>query len=75
MILINLVHNLISEAIVQAKTDGFIPRDYNVTFTVERPQNKDHGDFATNLPLRLAGILKMGSVAGRPSSNLRRLFW
>ena len=63
MILINLVHNLISEAIVQAKTDGFIPRDYNVTFTVERPQNKDHGDFATNLPLSLAGILKMTPVA------------
>ena len=63
MILINLVHNLISEAIVQAKTHGFIPRDYNVTFTVERPQNKDHGDFATNLPLRLAGILKMNPVA------------
>lgn len=62
MIIINLINSLITDAITKAKADGFISTDSNITFTVERPQNQEHGDFATNLPLRLAGSLKMNPL-------------
>ena len=63
MIIINLINSLINDAIAKAKKDGLIPRGSDITFTVERPQNQEHGDFATNLPLRLARSLKMNPVA------------
>ena len=44
----------ISEALKRAHQDGILSIDTVPDIEVDRPNNPDHGDFATNLPLRLA---------------------
>ena len=41
-------------ALEQANRDGVISVDTAADVEIERPNNPEHGDFATNLPLRLA---------------------
>jgi arginyl-tRNA synthetase len=62
MIIRNLISNSLAELIERSKINGLIPSDTQITFTVERPQNPEHGDFATNIPLKLAGLLKRSPV-------------
>ena len=42
---------------------GDLPRTNISDAAVERPQNTDHGDFATSLPLKLASDMKMSPMA------------
>ena len=44
----------VAEALERASRDGAINIDSVPEIEVERPNNPEHGDFATNLPLRLA---------------------
>ncbi|HEX9897473.1 MAG TPA: arginine--tRNA ligase [Dehalococcoidales bacterium] len=46
--------SLIAEAIGKAQKSGKLPAVATPDITIERPQNPEHGDYATNLPLRLA---------------------
>ena len=46
--------DLITEAVRQAQKAGKLPTVALPEVTIERPQNPDHGDYAANLPLRLA---------------------
>jgi arginyl-tRNA synthetase len=41
-------------AVAEAQKQGVLPQGELPDATVERPQNTDHGDFASSLPLRLA---------------------
>ncbi|HXY75169.1 MAG TPA: arginine--tRNA ligase, partial [Dehalococcoidales bacterium] len=46
--------SLINEALVKAQKSGKLPQVAVPDITIERPQKAEHGDYASNLPLRLA---------------------
>jgi len=48
------LEQLLAEAIGQLKEQGIIPADHPVKIQLDRPRDKSHGDFATNLALMLA---------------------
>ena len=54
MLLKDTIAAAIAAALQQAHDDGAITVDSAPGIEVERPNNPEHGDFATNLPLRLA---------------------
>ncbi|MEK9659699.1 MAG: arginine--tRNA ligase [Chloroflexota bacterium] len=49
----------INAAVAEAQRRGTLPAAEVPTAPIERPQNPDHGDFATSLPLRLAKAMRM----------------
>ena len=54
MLVKDAVAAIVAAALEQANRDGVINVDAAPDIEIERPNNPDHGDFATNLPLRLA---------------------
>ena len=54
MLVRDTIANAVAAALEKASSDGAINVDSVPEIEVERPNNPDHGDFATNLPLRLA---------------------
>ncbi|MBI4302564.1 MAG: arginine--tRNA ligase, partial [Chloroflexi bacterium] len=50
---------LLEQAVSEAQERELIPRVSLVDVTVERPQNAEHGDYATSLPLKLARAARM----------------
>jgi len=54
----------IAAALEQLRSDGVIAIDELPAITVERPRNRDHGDYATNIALVLA------KQAGKPPREL-----
>ena len=54
MLVKDTVAAIVATALEQANRDGAISTDAAPDIEIERPNNPDHGDFATNLPLRLA---------------------
>ena len=53
-LLINNIRNLVLQAVEAARKDGVMQLQTTPDIQVEHPGNPEHGDFATNLPLRLA---------------------
>ena len=53
-LLIETIQQLVAEALEAAREEGVLRLETIPDIQVERPGNSDHGDFATNLPLRLA---------------------
>ena len=53
------VEQLIEQSLQVLMQSGVIPRDVVVDFKVERTQNSEHGDFATNVALVLAKPCRM----------------
>ena len=53
-LLINIIKQYVTEALEAARQDGLLQLETMPEVIVERPSNSDNGDFATNLPLRLA---------------------
>jgi arginyl-tRNA synthetase len=49
----------ITAAVAEAQRRGTLPEAEVPPAPIERPQNPDHGDFATSLPLRLAKVMRM----------------
>jgi arginyl-tRNA synthetase len=49
----------ITAAVADAQRRGTLPAAEVPPAPIERPQNPDHGDFATSLPLRLAKAMRM----------------
>lgn len=45
---------VLEQAVLQAQKQGLLAFTSLPEITVEHPQNKEHGDYATNLPLKLA---------------------
>ncbi len=54
MLVKDTVAAIVAAALKQANRDGAISVDTAPDIEIERPNNPEHGDFATNLPLRLA---------------------
>ena len=54
MLVKDTVAAIVAAALEQANRDGVISVDTAPDIEIERPNNPEHGDFATNLPLRLA---------------------
>ena len=54
MLVKDTVAAIVAAALEQANRDGAISVDTAPEIEIERPNNPEHGDFATNLPLRLA---------------------
>ena len=50
--------NLLTEAATKAQKEGKLPSVTLPEITIERPQNADHGDYASNFPLKLARIAR-----------------
>jgi arginyl-tRNA synthetase len=55
---------LVADAVRASVADGVFEAPVPATITVERPKNPDHGDYATNVALRLA------KQAGRPAREI-----
>ena len=60
--LIDDIRRLVSEAVEAARSDGVLPLETTPDIQVEHPGNPDHGDFATNLPLRLARATRINPL-------------
>ena len=54
MLVKDTIVKAVADALERAHRDGVLNVDTIPLIEVERPNNPDHGDFATNLPLRLA---------------------
>ena len=54
MLVRDTIANAVAAALERANRDGAISVDSVPDIEIERPNNAEHGDFATNLPLRLA---------------------
>lgn len=71
------LEQLLADAIGQIKADGVLPTDHPVKIQLDRPRDKSHGDFATNLALMLAKPAKTNPrqlaeqiIAAIPQNNL-----
>ena len=60
--LIDDIRRLVSEAVEAARTDGVLRLETTPDIQVEHPGNPEHGDFATNLPLRLARATRINPL-------------
>ena len=53
----------VAEALSVAQAEGKLPAAGSAEIAIEQPRDQGHGDFATNLPLRLARAMKMAPPA------------
>src|SRR5271157_6550766 len=54
--------NLLTEAAIKAQKEGKLPSVALPEITIERPQNSEHGDYASNFPLKLARIARANPI-------------
>jgi len=54
---------LLTEAVNKAQKAGTLPSVVLPEITIERPQNAEHGDYASNIPLKLARLAKANPMA------------
>jgi len=62
MIIRYLITELLEQAVKEAQERGLLPQGTLAEVTVEHPQNPEHGDFATGLPLRLARSVRLNPL-------------
>ena len=58
MLITKFLHNCINVALKELILEQNITFDSLPEFIIEHPKNKDHGDYATSLPLQLSKIFK-----------------
>ena len=61
-LVINVVRDLVTQAVEQARRDGLLHLETMPEVQVEHPGNPQHGDFATSLPLRLARATRINPL-------------
>jgi arginyl-tRNA synthetase len=61
-LLIETIQQLVAQALEAARQEGTLQLETMPEIQVERPGNSDHGDFATNLPLRLARATRINPL-------------
>ena len=59
---INTIQQLITRALEAARQENILQLETIPEIQVERPGNSEHGDFATNLPLRLARATRINPL-------------
>ena len=57
------ISDMLSEALRRAQADGALPALEHQDPAVERPQNQEHGDYASSLPLKMARSARMSPLA------------
>ncbi|MBI2855836.1 MAG: arginine--tRNA ligase [Chloroflexi bacterium] len=62
MIIRHLIVGMVEQALEQARAQGLLPQGSPIDVAVEHPQSPEHGDFATNVPLRLARSLRVNPL-------------
>ena len=60
--LIDDIRHLVSQAVASARGDGVLRLETMPEIQVEHPGNPEHGDFASNLPLRLARATRINPL-------------
>ena len=72
MIVRDQIAELVRQALDAAQASDALPRVDIDDIAVERPQNSEHGDFATSLPLKLARPMRMNPlhIAERIADNV-----
>jgi arginyl-tRNA synthetase len=55
--------NLLTEALDKAQKTGKLPPVILPEITIERPQNEEHGDYACNLPFKLARVARANPMS------------
>ena len=58
MLITKFLHNCINNALKELILEQNITFDSLPDFIIEKPKNKDHGDYASSLPLQLSKIMK-----------------
>ena len=73
MIVRERIAELIRQALEEAQNADALPQVVVQDIAVERPQNAEHGDFATSLPLKLARPMRMNpmQIAERIAERLQ----
>ena len=61
-LLIETIQQLVAQALEAARQEGVLQLETMPVIQVERPGNSDHGDFATNVPLRLARATRINPL-------------
>jgi arginyl-tRNA synthetase len=61
-LLIDTIQQLVAQAIEAAREEGVLQLETMPEIQVERPGNSEHGDFSTNLPLRLARATRISPL-------------
>ena len=61
-LVIETIRRLITQAVEAVRLDGVLQLDTLPEIQVERPGNSQHGDFSTNLPLRLARATRINPL-------------
>jgi len=61
-LLINTIQQLVADGLEAARQEGVLQLETIPEIQVERPGNSEHGDFATNLPLRLARATRINPL-------------
>ena len=66
------IAQLVEDGINVLRNEGVVKLETTPDIMIERPSNRDHGDFATNLPLRLSRStsLKPMELAQRLVDNI-----
>ncbi len=62
MIVKNRIAEIVRQALIAAQSADELPSIPVEDIAVERPQNAEHGDFATSLPLKLARPMRMNPL-------------
>ncbi len=63
MLMKQRIAQLVAQAVEEAQRQGGLPAGPIPAIEVEHPQNAEHGDFATSLPLRLARAARMNPMS------------
>ncbi|MDO8749985.1 MAG: arginine--tRNA ligase [Dehalococcoidia bacterium] len=63
MLMKQRIAQLVAQAVEEAQRQGGLPAGPVPAIEVEHPQNAEHGDFATSLPLRLARAARMNPMS------------
>ena len=61
-LVLNSIIDAIAQGVEQCRSAGFLQLDTVPEIQVERPANRQHGDFATSLPLRLARATRINPL-------------
>ena len=62
LLMIETIQQLVTQALEAARKEGVLQLETMPEIQVERPGNSDHGDFATNLHLRLARATRINPL-------------
>ncbi|MFC2040135.1 arginine--tRNA ligase [Chloroflexota bacterium] len=66
------IQDILGKAVTQAAQRGLLPDVAMPEILIERPQNPEHGDYASNLPLKLARIMGKNpmEIAGHIAAHI-----